>query len=104
MCSLQQRAPDDLHLSDEQIERCASVGHKLQQKYNPIIIVPTFCSERTMKNSEGVPRGRGLAAPRAMSCLSIYFVSANIVTIDAMFLKFKAFCFLKFFFCYFVQS
>ena len=25
---LQQRAPDDLHLSDKQIERCAGIGHK----------------------------------------------------------------------------
>ena len=43
------------------------------QKYKPIIIVPTFSSEKSMKNTEGVPRGRGLAAPESVCLLSISF-------------------------------
>ena len=43
------------------------------QRYKPIIIVPTFSSEKSMKNTEGVPRGRGLAAPESVCLLSISF-------------------------------
>ena len=35
--------------------------------------VPATISEKSMKNTEGVPRGRGLAAPESVCLLSISF-------------------------------
>ena len=61
-----------LHTGTVLIVKCILFILQLQ-KYKPIIIVPTFSSEKSMKNTEGVPRGRGLAAPESVCLLSISF-------------------------------
>jgi hypothetical protein len=61
-----------LHTGTVLIVKCILFVLQLQ-KYKPIIIVPTFSSEKSMKNTEGVPRGRGLAAPESVCLLSISF-------------------------------
>jgi hypothetical protein len=61
-----------LHTGTVLIVKCILFILQLQ-KYKPIIIVPTFSPEKSMKNTEGVPRGRGLAAPESVCLLSISF-------------------------------
>jgi hypothetical protein len=51
------------------------------QIYYPIIIVPTFLCKNYEKHTEGVPRGRGLAAPESEFNSQTYaLATANIVT------------------------
>ena len=56
----------DMYIIDAEIA-------KKQKLYYPSKNWPTFSSEKSMKNTEGVPRGRGLEAPESACLLSISF-------------------------------